>query len=425
MKATNPLFLLLFLLGSLSLSAQTYTLNWASSFSPSWGSGHTSGSASNAGGSGITTTVGLTKSGGAYVTSNGSTGQTTPTVSGSAFTVGGSTANLEIAVDFDANAEYVDIAYHFSAPITHVVFEVADLDKPTATSTQYFDEVVVSGAHGTTTHLPTITRYSSTDPDFLIISGNTAYASTVSGHGGNSASSSSDQRGTVIINFGTHTLTSITIRYRNASGAQSNPPAQGIAIGNLTFQKAVPVPVKFTYVKARTQAAHTLLEWQTAEEYNNSHFEIERSINGSAWAKIGTVAGGGTTAEMKKYSFPYLETHAGIIHYRIRQVDADGRSSYSIIVSVTHARRRFTADVYPNPIDASSVITLYAEQNEEVKITVLDAAGRTRFSDIWPVSKGLNELQLSELGDLSKGNYILNVYNKHSGYDKTIKLVKL
>ena len=425
MKALSSLFLFVFLLGGLSLSAQTYTFNWASSFSPGWSSGHTSGSAANVGGSGITATVGLTKSGGVYASSNGSSGTVTPTVSGSAFVVGGSAANLEIAVDFDVNTEYIDIAYHFSAPVTHVVFEVADLDKPASTSTQYFDEVVVSGSSGTTTHLPTITRYSSTDPDFLIISGNTAYASTVSGHGGNSASSSTDQRGTVIINFGTHTLTGITIRYKNAAGAQSNPLTQGIAIGNMTFQKAVPVPVKFTYVKARTQAAHTLIEWQTAEEYNNSHFEIERSVNGSSWAKVGTVAGGGTTSEIRKYSFRYAETNVGITHYRIRQVDADGRSSYSIIVSVTHTRKHFTADVYPNPITPSSLLTLYADAEEEIKLTLLDAAGRTRASDIWPISKGMNELPVSELGALGRGHYILNLYNPHTGHNKTIKLIKL
>lgn len=425
MKAAHPLLLLLFLLAGPALYAQTYTLNWASSFSTAWGNGHTSGSAANIGGSGITATVNLTKSGGVYTSSNGSTGQATPTVSGSAFVVGGSTANLEIAVDFDQNTEYIDIVYHFSAPVTHVAFEVADLDKPTATSTQYFDEVVVSGSNGTTTHLPTITRYSSTDPDFLILSGNTAHASTVSGHGGNSASSSTDQKGTVVISFGTHTLTGITIRYKNASGAQSNPPAQGIAIGNVSFQKAVPVPVKFTYVKARAQAGHTLVEWQTAEERNNSHFEVERSVNGSSWAKVGTVAGGGTTSELKKYSFPHPETHVGIVHYRLRQVDADGRSSYSIIVSVTHARKQFAADVYPNPITASSVITLYADGEEEMNVTILDAAGRTRAADVWPVSKGANELPVSELGNLGKGNYILNIHNKHTGHNKTIKLVGL
>lgn len=267
------------------LQAQTYTLNWASSFSPLWANGQTSGFASNVGGSGINASVTITHSGGIFNNSNGHTGVATPTVSGSVFVVGNATANLEIAMDFHNNSEYTDILYQFSSVVSQVHLEIGDIDKATATSTDHFDKVIVTGSNGTASILPSITRYNSTtDANFLVIAGNEAHANTTSGAGGNSASTASDQKGTIVVDFGTSPVSSFTIRYTNASGAHNNPNGQDFAIGNVSFQKIKALPVQFIYVHAKTASRHTTLEWATASETDNAYFEVERSHNASSWS---------------------------------------------------------------------------------------------------------------------------------------------
>lgn len=424
MKTICSLLLLLFLIIDTSLNAQTYTLNWGSSFYPAWSNGHTSGTASLIGSSTINATLNITKSGGVYDHSNGSTGVSTPTVSGSAFTVGGSSSNLEIAVDFDNNTEHIDVVYQFSAPVTHVAFEIGDIDKPSATSDQHIDEVVITGSDGTVSHLPTITRYTAIDPNFLVISGNTANANAASGLGGNSASSASDQKGTVVVNFGSNILTTVTVRYKNAAGASANPSAQGIAIGNLSFQKPIPVPVTFTYIKAKEHEHRAVILWQTASEYNNSYFEVEKSVNGQLWSKVGTVPGIGTTSGLKNYSFTDPAVQSGTVHYRIRQVDQNGQSSLSLIVTVANNGQLFTADVYPNPLEALSIISLYSESKEEVTITLSDLNGKVIVTDTWLLCKGENELSLPQFAKIVKGHYVLHLYHSKTGYSKTIKLLK-
>jgi hypothetical protein len=222
---------------SSTLNAQTYTLNWASSFSPAWTNGGLTGSASNIGGSGINCSV--TFSAGPYqVVSMNST----PTVANSPFTVGGSTANNFITLNYNSSSDFIDVTYTFSAPINSVQFNIADIDKADPNSSTYWDQVVVTASNGFTTFNPTITKYDAvTDPNFLIISGNTANVNTASGFADNSASSVTDQRGTIICNFGGAVVTSINIRYRNAPGVASDPNAQAIAIGNMNFS-VEPVP---------------------------------------------------------------------------------------------------------------------------------------------------------------------------------------
>ena len=167
-----------------------------------------------------------------------------------------------------------------------------------------------------------------------------------------------------------------------------------------------------------------IILWQTASEYNNSHFEVEKSSNGQAWSKIGTVKGAEMSSTLKNYSFIDPLIQAGVTHYRIRQVDNDERSHYSTIVSATHTLQHFMADVYPNPPDASSVVTLYSDHDDEVTLKLVDAQGRMVVKDLGPLSKGTNELSLSKMNHIGKGYYFLHLNSPKTGHSKTIKLLK-
>ncbi|MGB0432700.1 MAG: hypothetical protein ACPGLV_19650, partial [Bacteroidia bacterium] len=57
------------------------------------------------------------------------------------------------------------------------------------------------------------------------------------------------------------------------------------------------LPVEFTYFDAKWNviSESVLLNWQTAMEENNSHFEVQRSFDGQVWEMVGTVQGQGST----------------------------------------------------------------------------------------------------------------------------------
>src|SRR4051812_33214106 len=100
MKTRMILFLMI-TLTSFVADAQTYTLNWGTSFNPAWVTGAVSGNANNVNGSGVRCTATLVKTGGIYTTTLGSLGGVlTPTVAGSTFVVPGSSNNLLLSLDY-------------------------------------------------------------------------------------------------------------------------------------------------------------------------------------------------------------------------------------------------------------------------------------------------------------------------------------
>ncbi|MCU0432714.1 MAG: hypothetical protein MUC87_04605 [Bacteroidia bacterium] len=98
---------------------------------------------------------------------------------------------------------------------------------------------------------------------------------------------------------------------------------------------ATVLPVEFTSFTADLYQNRPLLRWETASETNNARFEIERSADGEIFARIGTVAGAGTTSQPQQYSYFDAAAPEGIVYYRLKQVDFNGDYEYSIIRVVT------------------------------------------------------------------------------------------
>jgi hypothetical protein len=96
------------------------------------------------------------------------------------------------------------------------------------------------------------------------------------------------------------------------------------------------------------------LTWTTAKEWENDHFEIERSVNNvKSWENIGELDGAGYSNDPLEYSFQdtKLPLSGGTIFYRIKQVSFSGDANYSITkaIQVDAKPGVDTWRVYPNP----------------------------------------------------------------------------
>lgn len=105
-------------------------------------------------------------------------------------------------------------------------------------------------------------------------------------------------------------------------------------------------PVKLAEFAGQSTAEGNKLMWKTTEEVVNKGFEIQRSIDARNFTKIGFIKGHGNTANAQMYSFtdakPFPATY-----YRLKQLDYDGKSTYSKIIVVKEGDQ--SARVYPNP----------------------------------------------------------------------------
>ncbi|WP_207512271.1 S8 family serine peptidase [Longitalea luteola] len=135
-----------------------------------------------------------------------------------------------------------------------------------------------------------------------------------------------------------------------------------------------PLPIvlgQFTVTKNNKAA---LLQWTTLQETNTSRFIIEKSIDGSSYTAIGTVAAAGNSGSVKKYQFTDAEMANGINYYRIKTIDKDAKSSLSPVRSLNNADNDLTITLQPNPA-TKGVVTINSSVNSN-RIELRDAVGR-------------------------------------------------
>ena len=90
------------------------------------------------------------------------------------------------------------------------------------------------------------------------------------------------------------------------------------------------------------------LTWATSQQVNNAHFEIEHSKDGRLFKEIARIKGEGNTTLINHYKYVHLNQIIGNNYYRIKQVDNDGKFSYSNVVFAEYLANKFS--VYPNPV---------------------------------------------------------------------------
>jgi hypothetical protein len=138
-----------------------------------------------------------------------------------------------------------------------------------------------------------------------------------------------------------------------------------------------PLPVELTAFSATAAGpAAVRLAWATASEKNSAAFDVERSADGRAFARVGTLAAAGSSATPRSYELLDGKLPAGtpLLYYRLRQVDQDGTFAYSPVRTVALVGAAAGLALFPNPVHGSAT-TLTGAQPGAV-VTVLDALGR-------------------------------------------------
>ncbi len=99
------------------------------------------------------------------------------------------------------------------------------------------------------------------------------------------------------------------------------------------------VDIMFLTVKLTSFTAKGLdndkvvLHWNTAREQNFSHFTVEKSLNGNEFSDAGIIFSMDDSDQARAYSFTdkLRAGETGIIYYRLKMVDVDGKTQLSPI----------------------------------------------------------------------------------------------
>ena len=137
------------------------------------------------------------------------------------------------------------------------------------------------------------------------------------------------------------------------------------------------LPVELTSFTGNLITDGVLLKWETATEVNNYGFEIERKSEADGWTNIGFVQGHGNSNSPKSYSYEDKNLVGGSkFKYRLKQIDADGKFAYSIIVEVELMPQEFVLyQNFPNPFNPTTTIGFGIPEKGNVRLSVLNILG--------------------------------------------------
>jgi len=146
----------------------------------------------------------------------------------------------------------------------------------------------------------------------------------------------------------------------------------------LISEQVFALPVTLGSFGVQPLAHANLLQWSSLTESNNTGFEVQQSVgNPNGFAKIGFVGSkaknGNSQAEIR-YSFEDKgPVNGAVVYYRLKQIDMDGRSSYSAIRTIKAGMGSAALQAYPNPSGGS--ITIQSGLVGKQKILLLDQHG--------------------------------------------------
>jgi hypothetical protein len=170
--------------------------------------------------------------------------------------------------------------------------------------------------------------------------------------------------------------------------------------------KTTALPVTWLSFNAEKDNNSVSVSWSTGLEINNSHFVIERSVDGDTWNEIGQISGKGDFNGVSDYNFNDYYPSEGVNYYRVKQVDYDGMVSYSLVKSVVFMTNVLaSSSVYPNP--ANEFVTIDIPfNNADVNYSIIDLSGN--IVDQGVVSSDKNILNVQHL---NKGVYMIFLSN--------------
>ncbi|MDJ1485663.1 T9SS type A sorting domain-containing protein [Cytophagaceae bacterium YF14B1] len=184
-----------------------------------------------------------------------------------------------------------------------------------------------------------------------------------------------------------------------------------------------PVSLPVSYLSFNgyaTEHKQVELKWITSSEENSHMFNVERSSDGKSYTQIGSVVAAGNSSVPLTYSFLDGSPQTGVNYYRLNQIDRDGSSSYSKVVTVKIGQGNggYSFMLYPNPSDGQSLylqtdysgkalLNLYTIQGVCVKSIQLEVGSGETLLPVSGLSSGAYLMQINTEKQVSHQKLII------------------
>jgi hypothetical protein len=151
-----------------------------------------------------------------------------------------------------------------------------------------------------------------------------------------------------------------------------NMNAASIVACAATISPTCPLPVTWLSFTGERKNNTDYLQWSTAQEKDNRSFEIEQSTDAVEFKTLGKTLSESAAINTYNWQTP----GQGALYYRIRQIDLNGRYSYSNIILLNDPAGSLLTEVYPNPFAENFQIRISGFKDEEYSFRLYDMQGK-------------------------------------------------
>ncbi len=178
-----------------------------------------------------------------------------------------------------------------------------------------------------------------------------------------------------------------------------------------------------SYFNAKQQRDKILIEWNTSEEKGNYGFELQKRMNNEEeWMFTSFIAAYGNPGSYKYYDDGEI---SDTIYYRLKQINIDGSSRIvqPVFVSLLPADEPVLYANYPNPFNASTIISFDIPETGEAELSVFNILGeKIKTLAEGTMEQGYHKITF-DAEDIPAGVYFYRLVT--TGFAETKKLTLL
>jgi choice-of-anchor B domain-containing protein len=135
-------------------------------------------------------------------------------------------------------------------------------------------------------------------------------------------------------------------------------------------------PVEMTHFSVVAEGNDALLRWKTASELDNAGFEVQHGTSVNNWEAKGFVSAKGGTDTPADYEFRVPGLAPGSHFFRLRQIDFDGKNTFTDVKTLEIKGKKFQAAFRPNTISETGELYFFSEKAVSVRVEIFNAAGQ-------------------------------------------------
>ncbi len=189
------------------------------------------------------------------------------------------------------------------------------------------------------------------------------------------------------------------------------------------------LPIELLDINATGINDHIDVVWNVATESDVSHYELERSEDGSSFEYVTSLNAVGNTTQLQTYSYSdYDVRYFQNYYYRAKSVDNNGQYSYTpvAVASIENLTDGFTDEMvslYPNPSNGDFALSIHSNETRDLNIGVYNSLGQLVQNKSVLIASGNTVMKISS-SEWAPGVYHIEISDVNSGQTINKKFIK-